>query len=103
MCQSGCNQTRGGAQGVCRNHQGLVLVLYGKMKTEDENSADPKVHSEHLQQQLAELIHHARADIERVTEPRFQALLETTAEVLTGLKTAYRHYGEKHEAAWRDK
>jgi len=73
------------------------------MKTQDENSADPKTHSEHIQQQLAELIDHARADIGRVTEPRFQALLETTAEVLTGLKTAYRHYGEKHEAAWRDK
>ena len=72
------------------------------MKTPDESSADPKVHSEHLQQQLDELIQHTRADIARVTEPRFQALLETTAEVLTGLKTAYQHYGAKHELAWRD-
>jgi hypothetical protein len=71
------------------------------MKAQNENSADPKVHSENIQRQLDELIQHARADIERVTEPRFQALLETTAEVLTGLKTAYRHYGEKHERAWR--
>ncbi len=73
------------------------------MKTQDESSADPKIHSEHIQQQLDELIQHARADIGRVTEPRFQALLETTAEVLTGLKTAYQHYGKKHEAAWRGK
>lgn len=70
-------------------------------KNQNENSADPKVHGEHIQQQLDELILHARADIGRVTEPRFQALLETTAEVLTGLKTAYQHYEEKHEQAWR--
>ena len=70
------------------------------MITQNESSTDPKVHSEHIQQQLDELIHHTRADIARVTEPRFQALLETTAEVLTGLKTAYQHYGEKHKQAW---
>ena len=73
------------------------------MINQNEDSSDPKAHSEHIQQQLDELIQHARADIARVTEPRFQALLETTAEVLTGLKTAYQHYGEKHEAAWRGK
>ena len=60
------------------------------MKTQNENSSEPRVHSEHIQQQLDELIQHARADIERVTEPRFQALLETSAEVLTGLKRPIR-------------
>ena len=70
------------------------------MKTENESSPDPKVHSAHIQRQLDELIQHARADVTRVAEPRFQALLETTAEVLTGLKTAYQHYGRKSERAW---
>lgn len=70
------------------------------MKTQNENSSEPRVHSEHIQQQLDELIQHARADIERVTEPRFQALLETSAEVLTGLKKAYQDYDEKKEKAW---
>jgi len=70
------------------------------MKTQHETSSEPQVHSDHIRQQLDELIQHARADIGRVSEPRFQALLETTAEVLTVLKTAYQHYGEKHEKAW---
>jgi len=70
------------------------------MKTQNENSSDPQVHSEHIRRQLDELIQHARADIGRVSEPRFQALLETTAEVLTGLKTAFQHYGDKSEGAW---
>jgi hypothetical protein len=70
------------------------------MKTPNESSSDPQVHGDHIRQQLEELIQHARADVARVSEPRFQALLETTAEVLTGLKTAYQHYGEKREKAW---
>lgn len=45
---------------------------------------------------------HARQDIGKVKEPRFQALLETTAEVLLGLETAFRHYGEEKEKAWRN-
>ena len=68
------------------------------MKTED--SSDPQVHQENITRRLDELIQHAREDIDRVSEPRFQALLETTAEVLTGLRTAYQHYGEKRERAW---
>ncbi|HEY8993554.1 MAG TPA: hypothetical protein VIM71_02620 [Lacunisphaera sp.] len=71
------------------------------MKTKNEDSADPKAHSANIQGQLDELIQHARADIARVSEPRFQALLETTAEVLTGLKTAYQHYSEGQETAWQ--
>jgi hypothetical protein len=68
------------------------------MKT--EASSDPQVHKENITRKLDELIQHAREDIDRVSEPRFQALLETTAEVLTGHRTAYQHYGEKHERAW---
>jgi hypothetical protein len=75
----------------------------GVMKTQNEDSSDPQVHREHIQRQLDELIQHTRADVGRVTEPRFQALLETTAEVLTGLKTAYQHYGSKAEPAWGPK
>jgi hypothetical protein len=69
------------------------------MKT--ESSSDPMVHARNIEEQLDELIQHARQDIERVSEPRFQALLETSAEVLTALKTAFQHYGEKKETAWR--
>jgi len=64
-------------------------------------SAEPKVHSANIQNALKELIDHARQDVSRVKEPRFQALLETTAEVLTGLNTAYQDYDKGEEAAWR--
>lgn len=68
------------------------------MKT--EASSDPAVHQQNIQRMLEDLIRHTREDIERVDEPRFQALLETSAEVLTGLKTAFEHYGRKEERAW---
>ena len=34
-------------------------------------------------------------------EPQFKAMFETTAEVLIGLMTAFRHYEQKSESAWR--
>ena len=67
----------------------------------NETSADPAVHCEHLQQQMGELIEHMRLDINRVDEPQFKALLETSAEVLTGLRTSLQHYSEHREAAWQ--
>jgi hypothetical protein len=70
------------------------------MNTED--TSNPAVHRENIRRELMALIDHARADVTRVAEPRFQALLETTAEVLTGLRTAFDHYGEKREPAWKD-
>ena len=66
-----------------------------------ETSVDPKVHSRHIQDMLQQLMDHAREDIDRVEEPRFQALLETTAEVLNGLKTAFRDYSDGKEKAWK--
>jgi len=65
------------------------------------NSPDPEPHSQNLQQMLRELIDHTRRDVEQVREPRFQALLETTAEVLRGLETALKHYSERREQAWK--
>jgi len=39
--------------------------------------------------------------VAKVSEPKAQALFETTAEVLRGLATAYDHYEAKAEPAWR--
>ncbi|WP_165984717.1 hypothetical protein [Streptomyces sp. YIM 98790] len=50
---------------------------------------------------LDEVIGHAREDIGKVTEPKAQALFETTAEVCTGLKTAYEHYEQDEPARQR--
>jgi hypothetical protein len=71
------------------------------MDIRTNQSTDPKVHSEHIQEMLRDLIDHTRQDLDTVNEPRFQALLETTAEVLTGLQAAFAHYNQGNEKAWR--
>jgi hypothetical protein len=71
------------------------------LKTID--SSDPNVHSRNIENVLHELITHMRQDLEKVNEPRFQALLETSAEVLGGLRTAFRDYSEGAEDVWRHK
>ena len=49
---------------------------------------------------LQEVVSHAREDIGKISEPKAQALFETTAEVCTGLVTAFDHY-DKKAPAWR--
>lgn len=70
------------------------------MALETITSTDPKVHSKNVLSMLGELTEQIRKDIDHVTDPKFQALLETTAEVLIGLQTAYRDFGEGKEKAW---
>jgi hypothetical protein len=50
---------------------------------------------------LTEIIDHVRADIDKVSEPKAQVLFETSAEVLSGLRTAYEHYSTGAEKAMR--
>jgi hypothetical protein len=64
------------------------------MNTKPIDSLDPGVHSQNIQSMLEELIAHTRADLYRVKEPRFKALLETSAVVLKSLQTAFAHYSE---------
>ena len=71
------------------------------MDTKTIQSADPEVHAQNIREMLRKIIDHARQDVAQVKEPRFQALLETTAEVLEGLETAFRHYSERKEPAWK--
>ena len=63
-----------------------------------KNSA--QYHAQNIQQMLSDLIQHVREDVGKVEEPKFQALLETSAEVLNGLRTAYEHYEKKSEPAF---
>ena len=58
-------------------------------------------HTQKLKVQMRQLIDHLRADVGKVTEPKAQALFETSAEVLTGLVKAFDDYEKKDEAAWR--
>jgi hypothetical protein len=64
-------------------------------------SKDPKAHTANVRKELRELINHLRGDVDKVEEPKAQALFETAAEVLTGLETAFTHYEEKSERAWK--
>jgi hypothetical protein len=50
---------------------------------------------------LNETMQHMREDIAKVSDPKAQALFETSAEVLGGLITAYDHFEQKSESAWR--
>ena len=58
-------------------------------------------HTQRLQIQMQELISHLRNDVGEVTEPKAQALFETSAEVLTGLAKAFADYANQSEDAWR--
>jgi|ThiBiot_300_plan_2_1041538.scaffolds.fasta_scaffold41256_2 hypothetical protein len=60
---------------------------------------DPRHHTAKIKGMLDELIRHLREDTSKVDEPKAQAVFETTAEVLTGLKTAFEHYERGSEAA----
>jgi hypothetical protein len=66
-----------------------------------DTSTDPRHHTANIKRMLNEVISHVREDVDRVTDPKAQALFETTAEVLRGLITAYEHYEGRAENAWR--
>ena len=63
-------------------------------------SKDPRAHTANVRKELRELIDHLKGDIDKISEPKAQALFETTAEVISGLDTAFKHYEEKSEKAW---
>ncbi|HWN53040.1 MAG TPA: hypothetical protein VNO18_25025 [Xanthobacteraceae bacterium] len=62
---------------------------------------DPLHYTRKMSAQLSEMIDHLRRDIDQVDEPQFKAMFETAAEVLGGLVTAFRHYEQKGEHAWK--
>lgn len=61
---------------------------------------DPQYHAQNIQRMLSDLIQHVREDVGKVKDPKFQALLETSAEVMSGWRTAYEHYERKSETAF---
>ena len=64
-------------------------------------SKDPRAHTANVRKEFRELINHLRGDINKIDEPKAQALFETTAAVISGLDTAFKHYEEKSEEAWK--
>jgi len=63
--------------------------------------SDPLHHTLNVKRMLEPVIEHLRKDVEAVTEPKAQALFETTAEVLTALVRTLDHYEQKTERAWQ--
>ena len=63
--------------------------------------SDPRHHTLKLKQMLNDTAIHAREDVSKITDPRAQALFETTAEVLNGLVKAFDDFERKNEPAWK--
>ena len=68
---------------------------------EKRPESDPIRHTQQVRERLADLINHLREDVSKVDDPQAKALFETSAEVLGGLATAFEHYEQKNEEAWR--
>jgi hypothetical protein len=68
------------------------------MASADRN---PQHHVQKMKSRLQEIVTHMREDVQKVDEPQFKAMFETSAEVLVGLTKAFSDYEKKNEAAWR--
>jgi hypothetical protein len=62
---------------------------------------DPRRHVHKMAKALADVQTHMREDIDKIDDPKFKAMFETSAEVLGGLIKAFDDYERKNEAAWR--
>lgn len=67
------------------------------------SESDPRHHTAKVGRRLEELIAHLREDIRKIDEPKAQALFETAAEVLKGLRAAFEHYERGSEQAMRER
>ncbi|HST87086.1 MAG TPA: hypothetical protein VLJ14_01810 [Ktedonobacterales bacterium] len=63
--------------------------------------SDPRHHTAYVKAMLNDVARHVRDDVSKVNDPKAQALFETTAEVVLGLVTAYDHFEQRSEPAWR--
>ncbi len=70
------------------------------MQNQLRPESDPRHLAAKIQEMLNGVIHHVREDVAKVSEPKTEALFETTAEV-PGLLTAYDHYERRSEQACR--
>jgi len=63
--------------------------------------SDPRNHTAKIKQMLTDVINHVRENVSKISDPNAQALFETTAQVLTGLRKSYEDFEQKNEEAWR--
>lgn len=62
---------------------------------------NPRHHTARMKAELEGIARHMREDLEKVDDPQFKAMFETSAEVIGGIVTALTHYEEKKEPAWK--
>lgn len=63
--------------------------------------SDPRHHTRMMKQRFSETVTHLRQDIEKVDDPKFKAMFETSTEVLGGLIKAFDDFERQNESAWR--
>ncbi len=66
-----------------------------------EANMTPGEHAQRIASMLQQAQQECRADIERIDDPKAQALFETIDEVLGGTMRALEHYRARNEPAWR--
>ena len=66
-----------------------------------EANMTPGEHAQRIATMLRQAQQECRADIERIDDPKAQALFETVAEAVGGLMTALEHYQAGNERAWQ--
>ncbi len=65
--------------------------------------SDPRQQAANVSATLNELVRLLREDLRQFEEPKAQALFETAAEVLSGLRKAFDDYGKGTEPAMRER
>jgi hypothetical protein len=71
------------------------------MNTNTAERTSAKTSAARLRNSMEDLVNQLRSEINRIDEPRAQAMFETTAETVRGLITAFEHYDEGREEAFR--
>ncbi len=71
------------------------------MENQNLEESNPRYHTQNVKQKFDELIDHLRKDTEKFDEPKAQAMFETSAEVLLGLRKAFDDYESGSERAMR--
>jgi hypothetical protein len=71
------------------------------MTNRGHEESDPLYHVNNVKGWIDDLVTHLREDIQKFDEPKAQALFETSAEVLIGLRKAFDDYESGSEKAMR--
>ena len=84
-----------------KTKQGASMSQEMHPRTDVSSESSSVHHVRKIKGQMRQLIEHLREDVHKCKEPKAQALLETSAEVLLGLAKAFEDYERHSEEAWR--